>query len=147
MELKRILAPNVRTALRMVREQLGAEAMIFSNRRVNGGVEIIASAQVNGVPLRPPAEPGRAQSVETVAVADGAPGAAVPTIGREPPRADADVVPRLAEVQSELRNMRDLLETRLAPMDRERAGMAPGVQARLWQRGFARRATRSRKWM
>lgn len=133
MELKRIIAPDVRTALRLVREELGAEAMIFSNRRVSGGVEIIASAQGNGAQPRS-IEPERARPVVADTVADIAPFSAVPAVGREPPRGDADVAPRLAEVQSELRSMRDLLETRLAQIDRGRAGIGPGVQARLWQR-------------
>lgn len=134
MELKRILAPDVRTALRMVREQLGAEAMIFSNRRVNGGVEIIASAQGSGAPLNRAAEPARGGPVLTDVVADTAPVAAAPIVRREAPRSDTDVVPRLAEVQSELRSMRDLLETRLARTDGGRAELRPDVQARLWQR-------------
>jgi flagellar biosynthesis protein FlhF len=133
MELKRILAPDVRTALRLVREELGAEAMIFSNRRVSGGVEIIASAQGNGAPPRS-TESELASPVVADTVAEIAPFPAAPAFGREPPRGDADVAPRLAEVQSELRRMRDLLETRLVQMDRGRAGIGPGIQARLRQR-------------
>lgn len=45
MELKRIIGPDVKTALRLVREQLGPDAMILSNRRVAGGVEIVAAPE------------------------------------------------------------------------------------------------------
>ncbi|MBP9032719.1 MAG: flagellar biosynthesis protein FlhF [Pseudomonadales bacterium] len=45
MKLRRIIGPDVKTALRLVREQLGPDAMILSNRRVPGGVEIVASPE------------------------------------------------------------------------------------------------------
>jgi flagellar biosynthesis protein FlhF len=47
MELKRIIGPDVKTALRLVREQLGPDAMILSNRRVPGGVEIVAAPEAD----------------------------------------------------------------------------------------------------
>jgi flagellar biosynthesis protein FlhF len=50
MELKRIIAPDVKTALRLVREQLGPDAMILSNRRVPGGVEIVAAPEADTAP-------------------------------------------------------------------------------------------------
>ena len=43
MKMKRYFAPDARQALREVREQQGPDAVILSNRRVPGGVEIIAA--------------------------------------------------------------------------------------------------------
>lgn len=40
---KRYLAEDMRQALKQIRDELGPDAVILSNRRVNGGVEIIAS--------------------------------------------------------------------------------------------------------
>jgi flagellar biosynthesis protein FlhF len=42
MQVRKFLAPTTRDALRQVRDVLGADALILSNRRVEGGVEIMA---------------------------------------------------------------------------------------------------------
>ena len=43
MKMKRYFAPDTRQAMRALRDEQGPEAVILSNRRVNGGVEIIAA--------------------------------------------------------------------------------------------------------
>ncbi|MFE8069521.1 flagellar biosynthesis protein FlhF [Marinobacteraceae bacterium S3BR75-40.1] len=43
MKTKRFFAPTMQQALRQVREELGADAVILSNRRVDGGVEIVSA--------------------------------------------------------------------------------------------------------
>ncbi len=43
MKMKRYFAPDARQALRALRDEQGPEAVILSNRRINGGVEIIAA--------------------------------------------------------------------------------------------------------
>ena len=43
MKIKRFFAPDIRQAMRMVKEELGADAVIMSNRSVDGGVEIVAA--------------------------------------------------------------------------------------------------------
>lgn len=43
MKIKRFQAEDVRTTIRKVRETLGPDAVILSNKRVNGGIEIIAA--------------------------------------------------------------------------------------------------------
>ena len=43
MKIKRFFSNDMRNVIRMVREELGADAVILSNQRVNGGVEIIAA--------------------------------------------------------------------------------------------------------
>ena len=44
MSTQKFIAPDMRQALKMVRDQLGADAVILSNRKVAEGVEIIAAA-------------------------------------------------------------------------------------------------------
>src|SRR3569832_2149931 len=44
MKVKRFFAPDIRQAIRMVRDEHGPDAVILSNRRVEGGVEIVAAA-------------------------------------------------------------------------------------------------------
>lgn len=43
MKVKRFFAPTMPQALRLVREEMGADAVILSNRRVDGGVEIVTA--------------------------------------------------------------------------------------------------------
>lgn len=43
MKIKRFFAPDIRQAIKLVRDELGADAVILSNRRVDGGVEIVSA--------------------------------------------------------------------------------------------------------
>jgi len=52
MKLKRFIAPDMRQALRLVREEQGPDAVILSNQRVDGGIEIIAAVDYDPVLAR-----------------------------------------------------------------------------------------------
>lgn len=54
MKVKRFYAANIREAMRKVREELGAEAIILSNRRVSNGLEIIAAIDYDEKLLKNP---------------------------------------------------------------------------------------------
>ncbi len=43
MKIKRFFAADIRQAMRMVKDELGADAVIMSNKSVEGGVEIFAA--------------------------------------------------------------------------------------------------------
>lgn len=43
MKIKRFFATDIRQAMRMVKDELGADAVIMSNRAVDGGIEIVAA--------------------------------------------------------------------------------------------------------
>jgi flagellar biosynthesis protein FlhF len=43
MKIKRFFAPDMRQAIRQVREALGSDAVILSNKSVDGGVELVAA--------------------------------------------------------------------------------------------------------
>ena len=43
MKVKRIFAPDMRQAMRRAREEIGPDAVIVSNHRVAGGVEVVAA--------------------------------------------------------------------------------------------------------
>lgn len=49
MNVKRYVAEDMRQALKQIRDELGPDAVILSNRRVEGGVEIIASVDSDAV--------------------------------------------------------------------------------------------------
>jgi flagellar biosynthesis protein FlhF len=75
MNVKKFTAPTSRDALRKVRESLGPDAVILSNRQIEGGVEILALANDDAAslampaPHSPMAEP--APSLDLGAVATG----------------------------------------------------------------------------
>ncbi|MDX2507507.1 MAG: flagellar biosynthesis protein FlhF [Gammaproteobacteria bacterium] len=43
MKIKRFFAPEMREAIRQVKEQLGPDAVILSNNKVDGGIELVAA--------------------------------------------------------------------------------------------------------
>ncbi|MGF1859421.1 flagellar biosynthesis protein FlhF [Photobacterium profundum] len=47
MKIKRFFAKDMRTALSEVKEELGADAVIMSNKKVTGGVEIVAAVDTD----------------------------------------------------------------------------------------------------
>ena len=67
MNVKKFSASSTRDALRMVREALGADAVILSNRNVNGSVEILALASADMSSLSSPAADQRPLSEPTLA--------------------------------------------------------------------------------
>src|ERR1700741_5451158 len=48
MKMKHYRAPDMRTALRQVRDAQGPDAVILSSRRVQGGVEVVAAVDYDG---------------------------------------------------------------------------------------------------
>ena len=57
MKIKRIVAQDMRQAIRMVRETLGADAVILSNKSVPDGVELMAAVDLDPAALAAESEP------------------------------------------------------------------------------------------
>lgn len=57
MKIKRFFAPDIRQAINKVREELGPDAVILSNRQVDGGVEIVSAIDYDESILEPPTKP------------------------------------------------------------------------------------------
>lgn len=53
MKIKRFFSKDMRSVIRMVREELGPDAVILANNQVNGGVEIIAAVDYDETLLQP----------------------------------------------------------------------------------------------
>ncbi len=60
MKLKRFTAKDMRTALSLIKEELGPDAVIMSNKRVDGGVEIVAGIEEADAPAKKLAQELRA---------------------------------------------------------------------------------------
>lgn len=111
METKRFIGPDMRTALRTVREQLGPDAVILSNRRVGGGVEIVAADGEGFTDA-----PAVASALEPVVArrdTGGDRGQPIPSRTTPMPHQSAPH-DALVEVRGELRELRNLVERRLA---------------------------------
>ncbi len=57
MKIRRFFAPDIRQAMRLVREAQGPDAVILSNRKVEGGVEIVAAVDFDESALGPSSAP------------------------------------------------------------------------------------------
>ena len=94
MKIKRFTAPNLREAMRMVREEQGPDAVILSNRRIEDGFEVVAATDYDAAMLqhaagrdaRPVSDATFAPTVAAMApVAASAP-IVEPVIQNAPPR-------------------------------------------------------------
>ncbi|WP_051206389.1 flagellar biosynthesis protein FlhF [Oceanospirillum maris] len=56
MKVKRFFAPDMRQAMKLVRDEFGADAAILSNNKVAGGVEIVTAVDYDASILREPSE-------------------------------------------------------------------------------------------
>jgi len=63
MKVKRFFAADMRQAMKLVRDELGADASIIANRRVVGGVELTAALDYEAPRLTPPT-PGLSQELK-----------------------------------------------------------------------------------
>lgn len=131
MVVRKFFAPGTREALRLVREALGAEALILSNRQVSGGVEIMAVAE------------------RDVITAVSSP-AATPPSAREPSvRASGSPFDPVTtqDVLAEVRQLRGVLESQLAGFAWKELTRSSPAQAELIRvllaRGFGARFSRA----
>ncbi|AIF49183.1 flagellar biosynthesis protein FlhF [Dyella japonica] len=69
MKIKRFVAPDMRQAMRAVREDQGPDAVILSTRRMDDGIEIIAAVDFDEALVREAARHGAPLEVENRAVA------------------------------------------------------------------------------
>lgn len=135
MNVRKFTANTSREAWRLVREALGPDAVILSNRSVNGMIEILALAPEDMSALAEPVVEKPAISDSTLAAlgarrpVEAAPAAAPQQVmgtdqaaslsaalaaSREAPQQGAQAAAELAQVMRELRSMRGMLESQLA---------------------------------
>jgi len=110
MKMKHYRAPDMRQALRQVRDAQGPDAVILSSRRISGGVEVVAAVDYDvDVELPIAQEPTRA---EVEATARDYAALAQRFAGEERQQLN-DLG---ADVNEELRTLRRMLETQLATL-------------------------------
>ncbi|MEW5757112.1 MAG: flagellar biosynthesis protein FlhF [Pseudomonadota bacterium] len=130
MKIKRFFAQDIRQAIRMVREEQGPDAVILSNRRVDGGVEIVAAVDYdeNVFKKEPEANDSKSNGSSDRSQVAGFAQAAEKAFGKRPqwqvaPDGERDQGPALAALKSEMKELRGLVESQLS-------GLAWGDNAR-----------------
>lgn len=127
MSVMRFLGATSREAMRQVRDALGDDALILSNRRMDDGVEVVAVAEE--------AQSSLVEQAEDVAVPAQA----------DSPSADASPAPGQDRLYAEMQAMRELLMSHISETPRPR-NARPGVRGVLRQRlitaGFSARLVR-----
>ncbi len=132
MKIKRFFAADMRTALRQVREQLGSDAVILSNKSVDGGVELVAALDFDDSRLAPaPSRPNpREQSVKK-GVVTAFPRAEERSASEEqeeaapqerPPKVEWSQDPLLVDMRKEMQVLRRMVENELSGMNWEETG-------------------------
>jgi len=122
MKVKRFFAPDMRQAIRLVREAQGPDAVILSNRKVDGGIEIISAVGYDESMLneRAPEAADSAATESHAAASQLPPGAdadgAAPARRSPTPAQRMDWVqdPAIVSMREEIRQLRGLLENQLA---------------------------------
>ena len=129
MKIKRYFAKEMRQAIQMVREEQGADAVILSNRRVDGGVEIVAAVDYDEALVHRMAEEQQPRP-SSVAPQPAAPAPRNPAATRHAaewldeevavaaaaPRAEIvwSQEPSLVAMREELQGLRGMLESQLS---------------------------------
>lgn len=127
MKMKRYFAADARQALREVREQQGPDAVILSNRRVPGGVEIIAAIDyedaLENASLGNPVDRANTEVDPASAPVHGSEPLhyEIPSYASDEPLEDrtetpgsaTDLDPALGRIQDELKGLRSIMEAPL----------------------------------
>lgn len=123
MKIKRFFAPNIRQAIRMVREEQGPDAVILSNNKVEGGVEIVIAVDYDEELLR------HAVMDQAAPVKTGAP------VKKNPPHPSSQIVwsqdPAMVQMRHEMHSLRGLLEQQLPGLAWGELARAHPLRARL----------------
>lgn len=139
MKIKRFVAPDMRQAMREVREEQGPEAVILSTRRLDEGIEVVAAIDYDESLVREAVRHGapftaalaEAEAASKPRVAETAPAALLTrppvAVAVPPPLSPANDMPVMrplmeqaaqdtAQMRSELGSLREMLEMQLSSL-------------------------------
>jgi len=157
MKIKRYFAADMRQAIRRVREEQGPDAVILSNRKVDGGVEIVAAMDYDeslvhkmAIEESRSAESARAAAIRAKMSSPPphqyeqpveAPAAAMPRWAPEPVeqsrpagRIEWSQDPALLGMREEIKTLRGMLESQLYGMAWREQSLRHPARAKLLQR-------------
>lgn len=145
MKIKRFSGPDMRTTLRKVSEELGPDAVILSNHKIEGGIEIVAAIDYDESLLADKRTSLQKTSYDETESMDEHRQAALDDIRYarnlpEPGPAVNNVEPSspaIEEMQTELKSLRSLLLNQISGMAWENESRLHPVKTRLMQRLMA----------
>jgi flagellar biosynthesis protein FlhF len=123
MKVKRFFAPDMRQAIRLVRDDQGPDAVILSNRKVDGGIEIISAVDFDETLLdgRTSESAEDLTTVQTGSTQESMAGAEGRTMAADSMQAAAAAErvnwsqdPAIVAMREEIKQLRGLLENQLA---------------------------------
>ncbi|ADJ27872.1 flagellar biosynthesis protein FlhF [Nitrosococcus watsonii] len=124
MKIRRFTAPDVRQAIRQVREAMGADAVILSNRPVGEGVEIVAATDYEDTAPKQALDAQRHDGAEPLP--EKRTSFAAQNGGSQEPI--------LLEMRQEMKNLRNLVETQLSDLAWGEMGRRNPSKAQLLRR-------------
>jgi flagellar biosynthesis protein FlhF len=140
MKIKRFQAADVRQAIKEVRDVLGPDAVILSNTRVDGGVEIVAATDYDESQFKRHAQP-QPTSVPEPSQPVSAPKVEInPTSQPERPvniQASQNIwsqEPTLQQIRKEISGLKDMLQNQLSDLTWKEMERQSPVQVQLLQR-------------
>ncbi len=122
MKIKRFFAKDMRQAIRNVREELGPDAVILSNRKLNGGIEIVSAidydeslfSNMSTASERNRQETATPSLQQSVAEQTDFNDAAAVSPSVTPEQAEWMEDPMLIQMKQELKQLRGVLENQLS---------------------------------
>jgi len=151
MKIRRFFATDMRSALKLVSDELGPDAAIMSTRKTNGGVEVVAATDYDAAleqhKTNTPEHKKRSVSVKTTQVDSTSPPETKKdsTLNKIKTKPQYDVEwtqePNMVAIKEEVRLMRELLQDQLGELawsDRSRrAPIQAAILRKMVQIGFA----------
>ena len=137
MKIKRFFAADIRQALRQVRETLGSDAVILSNKPVDGGVELVAAMDYDesaySANTRQSEEPPRQQTTstnvasltdrQTIERSQAAGLDEQITKAQRPNKIEWSQDPVLVEMREEMKSLRRMMENELSGLSWREMGV------------------------
>ncbi len=112
MELQHFFAPSMRQAINLVRNSLGPDAIIFSHKKVNGGIEIEAATDRETDTQEQPAQ--QTPKIPSPSAENLTPASQSPSETTDEPAMTLVPDDLLNSMQDEISMLRDLMENQLA---------------------------------
>jgi flagellar biosynthesis protein FlhF len=150
MKIKRFLAGSMREAMRQVREEQGPDAVILASHTRQDGVELVAAVDYDEALMRqavarsevPAAKPAAASAKPNKKATAGVESAASVAAPRDPRQLEWAIDPQIRRLETELGELRGLLEASLAATETRIAQAHPNrarLLALMEQLGFSPR--------
>jgi flagellar biosynthesis protein FlhF len=109
MRIKRFLAPDMRRAIQLVRQEHGPDALILSSRSVEGGIEIVSALDYDQSLV---AEIAAQSAADRGVATESAPAAAIVHVAADAPREPIDVAPSEAARPDVVAGAASIIEAR-----------------------------------